>query len=82
MAKKSSAAAEPEQSQHAGKNVVKFFVNQEAHAKIQLAAAMSGRSMGAFCRDLVMEIVDEMTAKVPRLAKHESIVGATRRPRE
>lgn len=82
MAKKSIAAAEPEQSPHAGKNVIKFFVSEDAHAKIQLAAAMSGRSMGMFCRDLVMEVVTEMTAKVPRLAKHESIVGATRKPRE
>ncbi len=79
MAKKNAAAtSETTDSPHAGDRVIKFFVNDDAHAKIYLAAAMSHRTMGAFCRDIVMEIAEEMTAKVPRFTSQQSIVAATR----
>ncbi len=80
MAKKKTVpSGDPAESPHAGGSVVKFFVNPEAHAKIQLAAAMSGRSMAAFCRDLVMEIAEDMTANIARIDKTESIVTAARK---
>lgn len=49
--------------------IIKLFVTPEDHIRLRLAAVISDQSVGAFCRELVLSKVQELTKDISLQAR-------------